>query len=165
MEEDKSKLLDMVETKDLHRYGLIPEFIGRIPVLCALHPLDEAALVRILLEPKNALVKQYQKLFDLEGAKVEFAEKALKTIAAKALDKGTGARGLRSILESVMLDIMYDLPSAKEKRLYKISPEVITKNAPPKSSVLPAAPPAAKPVAASKRATARASRRKRRESA
>ncbi|MHC5056154.1 MAG: ATP-dependent Clp protease ATP-binding subunit ClpX [Planctomycetota bacterium] len=162
-QEDKSKLLDMVETKDLHRYGLIPEFIGRIPVLCALHPLDEEALVRILLEPKNALVRQYQKLFELEGAKVEFNEKALKTVAARALDKGTGARGLRSILESVMLDIMYDLPSAKEKKLYKITPDVITKNAPPKTAALP--PAGAKPAAASKRATARASRRKRRESA
>jgi ATP-dependent Clp protease ATP-binding subunit ClpX len=164
-EKDKAKLLEMVETKDLHRYGLIPEFIGRIPVLCALHPLDEKALVRILLEPKNALIKQYQKLFELEGAQIEFTPKTLNVLAAKALEKGTGARGLRSIMESVMLDIMYDLPSEKDKKVYKITPEVITKNAPPKTALLPAAPPTAKPAAAPKRATARASRRKRRESA
>ena len=164
-EHDKSELLEMVEAKDLHRYGLIPEFIGRIPVLCALNPLDEDALVRILLEPKNALVKQYQKLFEYEGAKVEFTEKTLKELATKALEKGTGARGLRSIMEAVMLDIMYDLPSAKEKKVYKITPEVIRKNAPPKVSALPAEPAPKKPAASSKRASARASRRKRRESA
>jgi len=164
-EQDKSKLLEMVEAKDLHRYGLIPEFIGRIPVLCPLNPLDEEALVRIMLEPKNALVKQYQKLFEYEGAKVEFTEKTLKLLAAKALEKGTGARGLRSIMEGVMLDIMYDLPSTKDKKVYKITPEVITKNAPPKTSALPAEATPKKPAASAKRASARASRRKRRESA
>ncbi len=161
---DKSDLFAQIETRDLHRFGLIPEFIGRIPVICALYPLDESALVRILTEPKNALVKQYQKFFELEGAKVEFTAESLKTIAKLTLDKDTGARGLRSIMEDVMLDIMYDLPSQTEKKLYRITPDVIRKKAAPKRSEIPAAP-AQKPRAAPKRAPARASRRRKRESA
>jgi ATP-dependent Clp protease ATP-binding subunit ClpX len=164
-EDDKAKLLELVETQDLHRFGLIPEFIGRIPVICALHPLDEDALVRILTEPKNALVKQYGRFFELEGAKVEFTDDALRTVAHLSLQKGTGARGLRSIMEEVMLDIMYDLPSEKQNKLYRITSKVIEKKAPPERSKLPGEEEVKKAPAASKKTSARTSRRRRRESA
>ncbi len=108
------KLLEQIEPEDLLRYGLIPEFVGRVPAIVSLHELDKEALVRILLEPKNALVKQYKKLFDLDGVEVEFEEDALETIAKMAIDRKTGARGLRSILESVMLEVMYDIPSRED---------------------------------------------------
>ncbi len=91
-------------------FGLIPELVGRLPVISALQPLDTDALVRVLKEPKNALVKQYQKLFGMEGADLQFTEDGLRAIAKEAQEKETGARGLRSIIEEVMLDIMYDLP-------------------------------------------------------
>lgn len=100
-----------VEPEDLVKYGLIPEFIGRLPVVATLTELDENALIQILVEPKNALTKQYQALFKLEGAELEFREDALKAIARKAMERKTGARGLRSIVEGVLLDTMYDLPS------------------------------------------------------
>ncbi len=90
---------------------MIPEFIGRLPVVVALDALDEDALVRILVEPKNALVKQFQKFFEMDGVELEFTEEALRAIARKAMDRKTGARGLRSIIESLLLDIMYELPS------------------------------------------------------
>ena len=90
---------------------MIPEFVGRLPVVATLEELDEAALIQILVEPKNALIKQYQKMFGMEGVELEFREGALRAIASKALARKTGARGLRSILEEVMLDVMYDLPS------------------------------------------------------
>lgn len=110
--EDRSgELLNNLEVEDLVRYGLIPEFVGRLPVHAVLEELDEESLMRILLEPKNALVKQYQKLLEFEGVELEFREDALKAIAHKAKERKTGARGLRSIIERSLLDTMYELPS------------------------------------------------------
>ena len=100
-----------LEPEDLLKYGLIPEFIGRLPMIATLEDLDEKSLIKILQEPKNSLVKQYQELFKLDGAKLVFKENALKEIALKAIRKKTGARGLRSILENILLKTMYDLPS------------------------------------------------------
>ena len=105
------KLLADVEPEDLIKYGLIPEFVGRLPVVATLEELDEDALVEILTEPKNALTKQYQKLFEMEGVELEFRDDALRAVAKKAMQRKTGARGLRTILENVLLDTMYDLPS------------------------------------------------------
>src|SRR5262247_3754639 len=102
-----------VEPEDLIKYGLIPEFVGRLPVVATLDELDEAALVSILLEPKNALSKQYRKLFDMEGVELEFRQDALKAVAKKAMQRKTGARGLRTILENVLLETMYELPSLR----------------------------------------------------
>ncbi len=113
---DESKnvgeLFAEVEAEDLIKYGLIPEFVGRLPVVATLEELDEAALVKILTEPKNALIKQYQHLFEMEGAELEFREESLSAIARKAMERKTGARGLRTIVENVLLDTMYELPSA-----------------------------------------------------
>ncbi len=108
---DVTETLRMVEPEDLIKYGLIPEFVGRLPVIATLHELDEVALIEILVEPKNALIKQYQKLFAMEGAELEIRPQALQAIARRALKRKTGARGLRSILESVLLDTMYELPN------------------------------------------------------
>jgi ATP-dependent Clp protease ATP-binding subunit ClpX len=105
------ELLREVEPEDLIRYGLIPEFVGRLPVVATLGELDEEALVRILTEPKNALTKQYARLFEMEGCDLELREDALTAIACKAMERKTGARGLRTIMEQILLDIMYDLPS------------------------------------------------------
>ncbi len=107
---DVSETLRKIEPEDLIKFGLIPEFVGRLPVVATLHELDEAALMEILVEPKNALIKQYQKLFAMEGAELEARPQALQAIARRALKRKTGARGLRSILESVLLDTMYELP-------------------------------------------------------
>jgi ATP-dependent Clp protease ATP-binding subunit ClpX len=104
-------VLAQVQPEDLLKFGLIPEFVGRLPVVATLYDLDEAALMRILLEPKNAIVKQYQKYFELEKVRLKFTDEATAAIAREALKRGTGARGLRAILEDVMLDVMYDLPS------------------------------------------------------
>jgi ATP-dependent Clp protease ATP-binding subunit ClpX len=120
-----SDLLKDVEPEDLIRYGLIPEFVGRLPVVATLHELDEEALVRILTEPKNALVKQYSKLFDMEDSKLEIRDDALRLVAKRALERKTGARGLRSILEHVLLDIMYELPSMKDVSKVVIDGDVI----------------------------------------
>ncbi len=106
-----NQLLSTVEPDDLIRFGLIPEFVGRLPVVAVLEELDERALMAILKEPKNALVKQYNKLFMMEGVTLEFREDALRAIAKKAKDRKTGARGLRTIIENILLDVMYDLPS------------------------------------------------------
>jgi ATP-dependent Clp protease ATP-binding subunit ClpX len=110
-ERQVGELLTLVQPEDLLKFGFIPEFIGRLPVIASLDDLDETALVAILKEPKNALIKQYQKLFEFEKVKLRFTEGALLAIAKEALKRKSGARGLRSILESIMLDIMYDLPS------------------------------------------------------
>ena len=107
---DLSELLPQVDSDDILEFGLIPELVGRLPVISSLQPLDESTLVKVLCEPKNALVKQYQKLFGVENCKLEFTDEALVAIARRAMRKETGARGLRSILEDVMLDIMFDLP-------------------------------------------------------
>ncbi len=127
-----SEMFAMVEDEDLLQYGLIPEIIGRLPVVCALGELDEEALVTILQEPKNALVKQYKKYFELEGVKLEFEKDALTAIAKTALKKGTGARALRSIIENAMIDIMYDIPSEKNIEKCIISESVIEKKTSPK---------------------------------
>ena len=102
-----------VEPEDLIKFGLIPEFVGRLPVVATLEELDEDALISILMEPRNALTKQYRKLFDMEGVELEFLEPALRAVARKAMIRKTGARGLRTILENVLLDTMYELPGLK----------------------------------------------------
>ncbi len=112
-EEEVEEYIEEISTSDLLRFGLIPEFIGRLPVMAVLSQLDEDALVRILREPKNAVVKQYQKLFSIEGVKLHFTDGALTAIAREALKRNTGARGLRTLLEKSMLDIMFDIPSKK----------------------------------------------------
>ena len=114
-----------VEPEDLVKYGLIPEFIGRLPVLATLTELDESALIQILTSPKNALTKQFQALFKLEGVELEFRDEALRAIAAKAMERKTGARGLRSIVEGVLLDTMYDLPSMEDVEKVVIDESVI----------------------------------------
>ena len=105
------EVLRQGEPEDLLKFGLIPEFVGRLPVIATLEDLDTQALVKILKEPKNALVKQYQKLFDMEDVKLSFTEDALIAVAKKGIERKTGARGLRSILENILLDTMFDLPS------------------------------------------------------
>ena len=124
-------LLKEVEPDDLLKFGLIPEFIGRLPVIATLHDLDVPALVKILKEPKNALVKQYQKLFDMEGVKLGFTEDALKSIAEKAIKRKTGARGLRSIMEGILLDTMFELPSLNGVTECVINKEVAESRAAP----------------------------------
>jgi len=104
-------LLSSIEPEDLIKYGLIPEFVGRLPVVATLHELDESALMQILVEPKNAITKQFARLFEMEDCEIEFREEALRAIARKAMERKTGARGLRTLLEQVLLDTMYDLPS------------------------------------------------------
>ena len=125
IEDDMGSLLEHVDSDDVLQFGMIPELIGRLPVISALKPLDEASLVRVLTEPKNALVKQYQKLFQMENADLSFTDDALRAIARKAMEKETGARGLRSIIEQVMLDIMYELPERGSNQRYVITPEVV----------------------------------------
>ena len=123
--------LSSVEPEDLVRYGLIPEFVGRLPVLATLDELDSEALVRILKEPKNAYTKQYAKLFEMEGAEIDFREDALAAIAEKAMERKTGARGLRSILEVVLLDVMYKLPSEEDVSKVIVDENVINGSAEP----------------------------------
>ncbi|MDA8011792.1 MAG: AAA family ATPase, partial [Gammaproteobacteria bacterium] len=115
-DERANELLKELEPEDLIKYGLIPEFIGRLPVVATLEELDQDALVRILTEPRNALTKQYAKLLKLEGVELEFRPKALQQIAKKAMERKAGARGLRSILESALLETMYELPSLRESQ-------------------------------------------------
>jgi ATP-dependent Clp protease ATP-binding subunit ClpX len=126
-----SELLRHVEPEDLLKFGMIPEFIGRLPIVTALEELDEPALVEILSQPKNALVKQYRKLLELDGVALKFTEGALKAIASEAIRRKAGARGLRSILEGAMLDVMYDIPSRKNAREVVLSEEVILKKSEP----------------------------------
>ena len=125
-------LFKQIETEDLIKFGLIPEFIGRLPVVAALSELDEAALIQILTEPKNALTKQYQALFGLENVELEFTEQALQAMAKKALARKTGARGLRSIVESALLDTMYDLPSLQNLAKVIVDENVINHHQTPK---------------------------------
>jgi ATP-dependent Clp protease ATP-binding subunit ClpX len=122
-----SEILRDVQTEDLIKFGLIPEFIGRLPVIATLDELDEQDLVRILREPKNALTRQYQKLFEMESVHLKFTEGALTAIAREALKRKSGARGLRAILENTMLDVMYEIPSQPNIKEVLISEEVITK--------------------------------------
>ncbi|MDH3870630.1 MAG: ATP-dependent Clp protease ATP-binding subunit ClpX [Gammaproteobacteria bacterium] len=125
------EILYDVEPEDLIKYGLIPEFVGRLPVVATLEELDEDALVQILTEPKNALTKQYEKLFEMEGCEIEFREEALRAVARKAMDRKTGARGLRTILEQILLDTMYDLPSMENVLKVVIDEGVILGNSTP----------------------------------
>jgi ATP-dependent Clp protease ATP-binding subunit ClpX len=127
----KQELLPKVEPDDLLKFGLIPEFVGRLPVVATLEPLDEAALMNILTQPKNALVKQYQKLFAMEGVELEIEPAALQTIVDKAMARGTGARALRSIIENVMLDIMFHLPSRRNVSKCIVTKDTITKGKEP----------------------------------
>src|SRR5690606_18670612 len=119
------EILAKVEPVDLLKYGLIPEFIGRLPVVATLHELDEESLIAILKEPKNALIKQYQKLFDMEKVNLKFTDGALVAVARQALKRKTGARGLRSILENSMLDVMYEVPSQDRVKEVVINEDVI----------------------------------------
>jgi len=124
-------ILKGVEPEDLLKFGLIPEFIGRVPVIATLDDLDEEALMRILTEPKNALVRQYQRLFEMEDVQLSFAEESLRTISKKAIDRKTGARGLRSIMEGILLDTMFELPSLRGVEEVVISSEVVEGKARP----------------------------------
>jgi ATP-dependent Clp protease ATP-binding subunit ClpX len=126
-----------VEPDDMLRYGLIPELVGRLPVTVALDTLDENALVRILKEPKNALTKQYTKLFELEEVKLTFEDSALRAIAAKALKRGTGARGLRAILEEILTDVMFDLPTRQDVEEVKLTEGSVLHGAPPLLEIAP----------------------------
>jgi ATP-dependent Clp protease ATP-binding subunit ClpX len=128
---DMNEIMAQVQPEDLIKFGLIPEFIGRIPIIASLNELSLNALVRILTEPKNALVSQYRKLFELEEVNLKFTDGALDAIAKSALERKSGARGLRAILESVMLDIMYDIPSRTDVRECVVGEEVITKGETP----------------------------------
>jgi ATP-dependent Clp protease ATP-binding subunit ClpX len=130
VKEDKS-LLSKVVPEDLLKFGLIPEFIGRLPVISSLEPLDEEALVEILTKPKNALVKQYQKMLELDDVELEFTDDALLEISKKAIERKTGARGLRSIIETMMLDVMFDLPSRDDIKKCIITKETILEDASP----------------------------------
>jgi ATP-dependent Clp protease ATP-binding subunit ClpX len=124
MNKDK-KAMTAAQPEDLLHYGLIPEFIGRLPVIGVLEELSEKDLVRILQEPKNALIKQYEKFFEFENVELRFTDGGLRAVAKKAMERKSGARGLRSIMETVMLDVMYDLPSIENVKQVVISEEVI----------------------------------------
>jgi ATP-dependent Clp protease ATP-binding subunit ClpX len=124
-------VLREVEPEDLLKFGLIPEFVGRLPVVATLEDLDEDALVEILTKPKNALVKQYQRLFEMEDMRLAFHEDALRAISRKAIARKTGARGLRSIMEDILLDPMYDLPSLEGVEEMVVNSEVVENGAPP----------------------------------
>ncbi|HBC92640.1 MAG TPA: ATP-dependent Clp protease ATP-binding subunit ClpX [Pelotomaculum sp.] len=131
-EQKIGEILSKILPEDLLKYGLIPEFVGRLPIIVTLDVLDENALIRILTEPRNALVKQYEKLFDLDGVALEFAQDALTAVAEEALKRNTGARGLRSIIEEVMLDVMYDIPSRTDIAKCIVTRETIQKKEPPR---------------------------------
>ena len=125
VEQRTGEILKRLEPEDLIKFGLIPEFVGRLPVVATLEDLDEPALVQILTDPKNALVKQYQRLFAMEGVKLTFTPKALTQVAKKAIARRTGARGLRAIMESVLLDLMFDLPAEKDLQEVVVNEEVV----------------------------------------
>jgi ATP-dependent Clp protease ATP-binding subunit ClpX len=127
----KENYLSMAEPEDLLKFGMIPEFVGRIPVISSVDSLDEKALVDILVKPRNAITKQYQKLFEYEGVELVFEEDALKSVAKQAISRGTGARGLRAILEKTLLDLMYEIPSKKDVSKCVISSDVVEKGVKP----------------------------------
>ena len=128
---DMAELLQQVQPEDLLKFGLIPEFIGRLPVIVALHPLNEDALVRILTEPKNALVKQYQKLLAMDHVELEFDDGAIHAIARQAIERNTGARGLRAIIETIMQHVMYEIPGMKDVRKCIVTEDVVLKHSDP----------------------------------
>ena len=119
------ELLEQVQPTDLIRYGLIPEFVGRLPVVGVLGDLDKQALIRILTEPKNALIRQYQRLFEFENVRLQFTSEALETVAELAMQRKVGARGLRMILEDLMLELMYHLPAQRKVREFVVTAEMI----------------------------------------
>jgi ATP-dependent Clp protease ATP-binding subunit ClpX len=131
VKDEKRSLLSQVQPEDLLKFGLIPEFIGRLPMLAVLDDLDEAALMKILVEPKNALTKQYKKLFDLENVQLRFTEGALSAVAKQAIERKAGARGLRAILESLMLDSMYEVPSDPDIKEVIVSEDTVVKGEKP----------------------------------
>ena len=131
-EKDIAEVLQNVEPEDLLKFGLIPEFIGRLPVIVALHPLKEEALIRILSEPKNALIRQYQKLLGMDNVELVFEEKAVRAIAKKAIERNTGARGLRAIIEKIMTKVMYEIPGMKDVVRCTVTEDTILKGEPPR---------------------------------
>ena len=131
-EENVYEMLSDVKPQDLTKFGLIPEFVGRIPIVVSLHPLDEAALVNILTEPKNAIIKQYQKLIEMDGVKLTVEDGAVREIANTAIRLKTGARGLRTIIESFMTSVMYKIPSEKNVKEVIVTKECVTDRAEPK---------------------------------
>ncbi|WP_418743070.1 ATP-dependent Clp protease ATP-binding subunit ClpX [Dialister invisus] len=130
-EKDIAEVLQNVEPEDLLKFGLIPEFIGRLPVIVALHPLKEEALIRILSEPKNALIRQYQKLLGMDNVELVFEEKAVRAIAKKAIERNTGARGLRAIIEKIMTKVMYEIPGMKDVVRCTVTEDTVLKGEPP----------------------------------
>ena len=130
-EKDIAEVLQNVEPEDLLKFGLIPEFIGRLPVIVALHPLQEEALIRILSEPKNALIRQYQKLLGMDNVELVFEEKAVRAIAKKAIERNTGARGLRAIIEKIMTKVMYEIPGMKDVVRCTVTEDTVLKSEPP----------------------------------
>lgn len=130
-EKDIAEVLQNVEPEDLLKFGLIPEFIGRLPVIVALHPLKEEALIRILSEPKNALIRQYQKLLGMDNVELVFEEKAVHAIAKKAIERNTGARGLRAIIEKIMTKVMYEIPGMKDVVRCTVTENTVLKGEPP----------------------------------
>jgi len=137
-EAEVAELLPQVTSDDILEFGLIPELVGRLPVTTALAPLGEEGLIQVLTEPKNALVRQFESLFQMENCELDFTDGALKKIAAKATEKGTGARGLRSILEQVMLDIMFDLPDQRKGSKIIVDEETVNRGVNPQSFKMPA---------------------------
>lgn len=130
-EKDIAEVLQNVEPEDFLKFGLIPEFIGRLPVIVALHPLKEEALIRILSEPKNALIRQYQKLLGMDNVELVFEEKAVRAIAKKAIERNTGARGLRAIIEKIMTKVMYEIPGMKDVVRCTVTEDTVLKGEPP----------------------------------
>lgn len=130
-EKDIAEVLQNVEPEDLLKFGLIPEFIGRLPVIVALHPLKEEALIRILSEPKNALIRQYQKLLGMDNVELVFEGKAVRAIAKKAIERNTGARGLRAIIEKIMTKVMYEIPGMKDVVRCTVTEDTVLKGEPP----------------------------------
>jgi len=128
---EKGEILSLAEPDDLVKYGLIPELVGRLPVMCALTELDSDALMQILTAPKNAITKQYQKFFQMEGIKLKFTDDALKAVVKIARKRGTGARALRSVMEESMLDIMYEIPSKNDIAECLITEETVLTKTPP----------------------------------
>lgn len=131
-EKDIAEVLQNVEPEDLLKFGLIPEFIGRLPVIVALHPLKEESLIRILSEPKNALIRQYQKLLGMDNVELVFEEKAVRAIAKKAIERNTGARGLRAIIEKIMTKVMYEIPGMKDVVRCTVTEDTVLKGEPPR---------------------------------
>ncbi len=130
-ETESDAMFSQVRPEDLVKFGLIPEFIGRLPLIASVNKLDQAALVQILTEPRNALIKQYQKLFEIDGVELEFTDDAVEAIADKAMERGTGARGLRAIIEEVLLNVMYDVPSREDIGKVVVTGEVVSDNVNP----------------------------------